>query len=132
MAALEQRKAAAMPQAVQLQASTGGGSGAAAAVADERPVLLQRGMQPNPLCEQLPVFDLAAFLGAPDRGAPEVQRLCSALAACLQHSSALVVRDPRVDTGDNEGFLGLMERYFAQPLDIKMADVHPELAYQVG
>ncbi|KAI7836680.1 hypothetical protein COHA_009456 [Chlorella ohadii] len=40
--------------------------------------------------------------------------------------------DPRVDTRDNEGFLDLMERYFAQPLEEKMADVRPELAYQVG
>ncbi|EFN59425.1 hypothetical protein CHLNCDRAFT_19374 [Chlorella variabilis] len=89
-------------------------------------------MEPNPLCAQLPVFDLAVFLGAADKGAPEVQRLCAALAACLQQSSALVVRDPRVDTADNDAFLSLLERYFSQPLEVKMADVRPELAYQVG
>ena len=88
-------------------------------------------MEPNPLCAQLPVFDLAVFLGAADKGAPEVQRLCAALAACLQQSSALVVRDPRVDTADNDAFLSLLERYFSQPLEAKMADVRPELAYQV-
>lgn len=71
-------------------------------------------MEPNPLCTQLPVFDLSAFLSARDRGAPEAQRLCAALAACLQQCSALVVRDPRVDTRDNEAFLDLMERYFDQ------------------
>lgn len=49
-------------------------------------------MEPNPLCTQLPVFDLSVFLSAPDKEAPEVQRLCAALAACLQQSSALVVR----------------------------------------
>jgi hypothetical protein len=89
-------------------------------------------MEPNPLCAQLPVFDLAVFLGAQDKGAPEVQRLCSALAACLRHSSALVVRDPRVDTADNEAFLSLLERYFSQPLEAKLADVRADLAYQVG
>lgn len=40
------------------------------------------------------------------------------------------VRDPRVDTRDNEAFLDLMEAYFAQPLAAKMADARPELAYQ--
>lgn len=53
---------------------------------------LQPGMKPNPLCTQLPVFDLSVFLNAPDKDAPDVQRLCAALAACLQQSSALVVR----------------------------------------
>lgn len=112
--------------------ASSGGSGTGAAAAAPGPVLLQPGMKPNPLCTQLPVFDLSVFLNAPDKDAPEVQRLCAALAACLQQSSALVVRDPRVDTFDNEGFLDLMERYFAQPLEKKMADVRPELAYQVG
>ena len=55
---------------------------------------VQPGMDPNPLCTQLPVFDLSTFLNAPDKDAPEVQRLCAALAACLQASSAVVVSPP--------------------------------------
>lgn len=190
--------------AVQLQASTSGGGSADAAPG---PVLIQPGMEPNPLCATLPVFDLSAFLGAPDKGSPEVQRLCAALAACLQQSSALVVRDPRVrlalgalrraqpacslcywgavnvlaggggchprlhcrcrcccgsccrccvpcsrpfgpehlppanlpspphpqvDTSQNSVFLDTMEAYFSQPVGALMADVRPQLAYQVG
>ena len=103
MATTELRKpAAAMQHSVQLQASSGS---LAAADADAGPVLVQPGMEPNPLCAQLPVFDLSLFLSAADRGASDVQRLCAALASCLQRSSALVVRDPRVDTADNERFL---------------------------
>lgn len=94
------------------------------------PTLISPGMEPNPLCSALPVFDLGAFLAAP--GSPEAARLCAALAACLRSCSALVVRDPRVDTADNAAFLDLMERYFAQPAEARMADVRADLAYQVG
>lgn len=87
-------------------------------------------MEPNPLCSALPVFDLGAFLAAP--GSPEAARLCAALAACLRSCSALVVRDPRVDTADNAAFLDLMERYFAQPAEARMADVRADLAYQAS
>lgn len=108
---------------VQLQASSGGARAAG-------PTLIQPGMEPNPLCESLPVFDLGVFLSDP--GSPEAARLCTALADCLRLSSALVVRDPRVDTSDNDGFLSLMERYFSQPTEAKLADVRADLAYQVG
>lgn len=111
--------------ALQLRATSGGGAPAAAP-------FVQPGMEPNPLCAQLPVFDLSAFLNASNNAAPEVHRLCAALAACLRQSSALVVRDPRVDTRDNETFLSLLERYFSQPLEAKLADVRAHLAYQVG
>lgn len=37
-----------------------------------------------------------------------------------------------MDAADNEHFLTLVEDYFAQPTEAKMADVRPELAYQVG
>ncbi len=86
---------------------------------------------PNPHCPELPVFDLSVYLSSPDRGAPGLQRLCARMAECLSDTGALVVRDPRVETRDNEVFLSLMERYFEQPREAKMADVRPELAYQV-
>ncbi len=95
-----------------------------------RPPRPQPGMEPNPLCPALPVFDLAPFLSAPD--SPEAARLCAALAACLRACSALVVRDPRVDNADNEAFLSLMERYFSQPPEAKLADVRANLAYQAS
>lgn len=89
------------------------------------------GLSPNPHCAELPVVDLSLFLGAADPALPEVQRLCEAVAVCLRDSSALVVRDPRVDPADNGRFLSLMESYFAQPTAERMADVRPDLDYQV-
>ena len=79
---------------------------------------------------ELPLFDLAPFLEAPE--SRQARELCAALAACLHETSALVVRDPRVDSRLNDSFLDLMERYFAQPLETKMADVREDLSYQVG
>ena len=35
-------------------------------------------------------------------------------------------------SADNERFLSLVEDYFAQPTETKMADVRPELSYQVS
>ncbi|GAB4817628.1 hypothetical protein N2152v2_004674 [Parachlorella kessleri] len=95
-------------------------------------VFVEGGMEPNTLCPDLPVFDLQRYLEASDRATPELQRLCEAMAQCLRNTSALVVRDPRVDSADNERFLSLVEDYFAQPTEAKMADVRPELSYQVG
>ena len=97
------------------------------------PLTYVPGMEPNPLCEALPVFRLDALLrptGAGPLGA-DAQRLCAAAAECMCSTSALVVRDPRVDSAQNEAFLSLMERYFAQPAEDKMADVRAELSYQV-
>jgi hypothetical protein len=37
-----------------------------------------------------------------------------------------------VGASDSDAFLSLLERYFSQPLHAKMADVRPDLAYQVS
>uniref|UniRef100_A0A1D1ZZ37 Isopenicillin N synthase-like Fe(2+) 2OG dioxygenase domain-containing protein n=1 Tax=Auxenochlorella protothecoides TaxID=3075 RepID=A0A1D1ZZ37_AUXPR len=87
-----------------------------------------RGVEANPLCPDLPIFDLGVYLAGP----PACQPLCEALAACLHTASAVVVRDPRVDEGASEAFLDLMEAYFDQPREAKLPDVRPDLAYQVG
>ena len=86
-----------------------------------------QGMEANPLCPQLPVFDLDVFLREPEGS----QQLCEALSRCLLEASALVVRDPRIDQAASDAFLDMMEDYFDQPRELKMPDVHPELAYQV-
>ena len=39
--------------------------------------------------------------------------------------------DPRVAAADNARFLDMMERYFAQDAELKMAQARPELHYQV-
>ncbi|KAK2077909.1 hypothetical protein QBZ16_003777 [Prototheca wickerhamii] len=85
-----------------------------------------QGMEANPLCPQLPVFDLDVFLRQPEGS----QQLCEALSRCLLEASALVVRDPRIDQAASDAFLDMMEDYFDQPRELKMPDVHPELAYQ--
>ena len=53
------------------------------------------------------------------------------MAACLSQTGCLLVRDPRVNAADNDCFLDLMERYFGQSREAKMADVRPDLHYQV-
>ena len=78
---------------------------------------------------QLPVIDMSAFV-AGDASDPAVQDACRAVADCLRDAGALIVRDPRVNAGDNARFLDMMEGYFSQPHEVKLADVHPELCYQ--
>jgi hypothetical protein len=80
--------------------------------------------------QALPVIDISAFL-ASDACDPAVQDACRAVADCLRDTGALIVRDPRVNAGDNARFLDMMEAYFSQPHEVKLADVHPELCYQV-
>jgi isopenicillin N synthase-like dioxygenase len=58
--------------------------------------------------------------------------VCERLASCLKHYGAVLIHDSRIQPSDGDRFRALMERYFAQPLQAKMADVHPELHYQVG
>lgn len=57
---------------------------------------------------------------------------CSQLANGLEKYGAALVVDPRTRTEDASAFRSLMERYFAQPRDAKLADARPELHYQVG
>jgi len=42
------------------------------------------------------------------------------------------VRDPRVNSQDNDNFLDTIEDYFNQEYDTKMQDARPEFSYQVG
>ena len=108
----------------------------------------------------LPVFDLADYLsGRTDPDASV--RQCCALAECLRGAlpscltvsllplnllsepgvlkwrgvspatGCVVVRDPRTSEADSKRFLDMMERYFSQGVAAKMADVRPELHYQV-
>ena len=56
---------------------------------------------------------------------------CAAVAACLRETGALVIRDPRCSTADNDRFLDMMERYFGQSADLKRKQERPELHYQV-
>ncbi|GFR49190.1 hypothetical protein Agub_g11214, partial [Astrephomene gubernaculifera] len=81
----------------------------------------------------LPVFDLTGVVGKkPEDYTDADDELCAAIAQCLHATGCLVVRDPRVPAEQNDVFLDLLERYFGQPVDRKMADCRPNLDYQVG
>ena len=46
-------------------------------------------------------------------------------------TGVLIVRDPRCSAGDADAFTDMMERYFQQPREAKLADVRSNLHYQV-
>jgi len=73
----------------------------------------------------IPVIDISTYVEAGDDAAA-----CAAVARALHACGCLVVKDPRVDATDNERFLDLMERYFAQSDGVE--DARPDLYYQLG
>lgn len=56
---------------------------------------------------------------------------CAAIARSLKNTGAVLIHDPRVDASDADVFLDMMERYFSQPRELKIADARPKLFYQV-
>ena len=80
----------------------------------------------------LPVFDISVLLVDGEMQSAEQDRVCREIAACLQQTGCLIVRDPRVGTEQSNSFLDMMERYFCQPKELKLPDVYPELHYQVS
>jgi len=83
------------------------------------------------MSNEIPEIDLSKFL---DKATPQEILLaeCKKLSSALHRYGLCVVRDPRVTEQDNDSFLDMLERYFEQPDEKKMVDVHPELSYQVG
>jgi hypothetical protein len=41
------------------------------------------------------------------------------MSASLAATGVLVVRDPRVSSADNDKFLRMMQRYYAQPVEVR-------------
>jgi hypothetical protein len=92
---------------------------------------------------ELPVIDLAPYLqlhnaedaavssssGCSDMDA--INSLCSRVANCLKEAGALVVRDPRCSSKDNDRFLDMMETYFGKSDEFKRQQARPDLHYQV-
>ena len=79
----------------------------------------------------LPIVDVSAWLNratAPTAAAEEAKRV----AAALHEWGVVIVRDARATEQDNDNFLDLMERYYAQTEEARAADVRKELHYQVG
>ncbi|KAL2652342.1 hypothetical protein R1flu_020470 [Riccia fluitans] len=87
---------------------------------------------------ELPVVDLEGYLGARelevDEGEVEAKfkKLCEEVASCLRDTGALVIRDPRCTTEDNDRFLDMMEKYWGQSENFKRQQERPEVFYQVG
>lgn len=79
----------------------------------------------------LPIIDLDVFLNSP-HDSPAAVAECRKAAEALITYGALVLHDSRVSPDDNEGFLDLLEDYFAQPAEQLRRDERPEYSYQVG
>jgi len=82
------------------------------------------------MADQLTPVDLSAFLN--DKNSEQALSDCKKVAQTLRATSCLVLRDPRVAESENSNFIDMMEKYYEQPLEKKMKDVHPELHYQLG
>ena len=78
----------------------------------------------------LPVLDLGPFITG-QGSADDIASLGCQVADCLHRTSCLVVRDPRVAISDSNRFLDLVERYFDQSHEAKLADARPHLHFQV-
>ena len=87
-------------------------------------------MKLPPVSTIAPVIDVSSWLNDPS--SVEAQMACKALAESLKATGIALLRDSRVSEADEVAFLDLMEDYFAQPDELKMADVRKEFHYQVG
>jgi len=76
------------------------------------------------------VVPLKAFLEDPK--SDEAIETCKTLAQSLLDTGVVLLQDERVSADDSSNFLNLMEEYFGQPDELKLADVRKELHYQVG
>jgi hypothetical protein len=76
----------------------------------------------------LPTIDLS-LLTNKEKDPESYNRECQKVAEALHEFGLCIVRDPRVNTIDNELFLDMMEKYFENS-DGKQ-DARPEYSYQV-
>lgn len=77
------------------------------------------------IMDTLPVFDVSA----PESLSPSD---VNALVKFVEQTGIVVVRDDDIDMQDNDIFLDMMEKYYAQSNADKMKDARPELSHQVG
>jgi len=75
-------------------------------------------------------IDITEYLK--DKSSPASLDACKRAAETLKNTSCLIIKDPRVTEENNNTFLTMMERYYEQPTEKKMKDVHPEISYQLG
>jgi isopenicillin N synthase-like dioxygenase len=82
----------------------------------------------------LPCVDLSSLLElAPGAEITPALSAAAAIAAdALHRYGLLLVRDPRASEVANDAFIDLLESYFEQPEEVKLADVRADVYYQVG
>lgn len=87
---------------------------------------------------EIPVIDLTPYVD-PVSGKftcdelehPELKSVCLEVSRILKETGALLVRDPRCSTEDNDRFIDMMEKYFEQPDEVKRVQERPHQHYQV-
>lgn len=83
-------------------------------------------MSSQTLAETIDLVDISSFLEKPTASDD-----CNKIAQSLKETGAVLIRDARVTEEHSSMFLNLMERYFAQPSEMKIPDARPELSHQV-
>lgn len=86
----------------------------------------------------IPVIDLTPYVdpvsgkfSCDELKHPELKTVCSEVSRILRETGALLVRDPRCSTEDNDRFIDMMEKYFEQPEEVKRVQERPHQHYQV-
>lgn len=90
----------------------------------------------------MPVIDFELYMASKeahgDSHLSEAARLeCLKVAQCFHKFGILLIKDPRVDMADNDSYIDLMEKYFADTgaafyRGETVSDIKPEFHYQVG
>jgi isopenicillin N synthase-like dioxygenase len=78
----------------------------------------------------LPVIDLDKWINKGKH--KDWEQECALIAEQLSKYGVLVIKDPRVNAEHNDTFIDQMEKYYEQPKSVKLADIRPEVFYQVG
>jgi isopenicillin N synthase-like dioxygenase len=78
--------------------------------------------------DKVAVVDLSNFLKDDTSASTE----CKEVVRSFYETGILIIKDPRLDYNENEVFIDMMERYYAQPDEVKAKDARPDLAFQVG
>ena len=88
---------------------------------------------------EMPVIDLDLYLkmSMEENLSEDALNECKKVAECFHRFGIILIKDPRVDMQDNEEYIDLMERYFADIgerfyKDEPISDIKPEHHYQVG
>ncbi|XP_051141212.1 uncharacterized protein LOC127258393 [Andrographis paniculata] len=82
----------------------------------------------------IPVIDLAPYLEFAGKAEFDLnlKNLCTEVSRSLRETGALIVKDPRCTSEDNDRFIDMMEKYWEMPDDFKRSQERPHLHYQVG